>query len=180
MNNNWLKFSLIGLMFSFSSLINIANAGIIYQYVGSWYVDDGPSWTSNPDVYTGQEAAAFLFGGVASDYAISTVSDQIADINFKTWLDGWGDANTYGTSGNPADHDFKVDIDGLGYNSPGNQGNSYSAFVSDHGLHLQNFAFSVTVTPDQIPEPSTFLVFALGLIGIFSKQGYLNRKANFN
>ncbi len=148
-----------------------ANAGLIYTFAGSWFVDDGPSWTTNPDIYTGQEAAALLFGGSASDYAISTVSDQVGDINFKTWLDGWGDSFTYGFSGNPADHDFEVDIDGGGYNSPANVGNSYSAYVMDHSLHLENFAFRISDDNMGIPEPATNLILILsGILLIASRK----------
>lgn len=163
--------SLLLSLFLFLGSFN-ANAGIIYEYAGSWFVDDGPSWTTNPDIYTGQEAAALLFGGSASDYAISTISDQIADINFKTWLDGWGDAFTYGTSGNPADHDFKVDIDGGGYNSQANVGNSYSAYVMDHSLHLENFAFRIVDIDQDIPEPNiiAIMLLACGLLFIRKKS----------
>jgi hypothetical protein len=40
-----------------------ASAAPIYTYVGSWIVGEGPVWYSNPQVYSGQSAAAFLFGG---------------------------------------------------------------------------------------------------------------------
>lgn len=113
-----------------------------YQFVGSWIVSDGPSWNvaGNP-AYTGQEAAALLFGGNPSDYRISTVDNQVANINDSAWMDGWNDDVTYGTSGNPAAHDFKVDLAPPGTNLPGSFGAYYSAYVSDHSLNLENFAF---------------------------------------
>lgn len=52
-----------------------------YVYVGSWHVGDGPDFRDNPPTYTGQEAAVLLFGGVAGDYAISTIDNQVSDIN---------------------------------------------------------------------------------------------------
>jgi hypothetical protein len=64
--------------------------------VGSWEVGQSgaPSWTANPPngplAYTGQEAAALLFGGNASDYRISTISSLIADINDSAWYSVWG------------------------------------------------------------------------------------------
>ena len=39
---------------------------------------------------SGQEAAALLFGGVASDYVISTVDTNSLNINFMAHVDGWG------------------------------------------------------------------------------------------
>src|ERR1700733_3455175 len=65
-----------------------AQAG--YVYVGSWAVDNGPVWYQNVEpVYSGQSAAALLFGGSATDYVISTVDSKVADINFETWTDGY-------------------------------------------------------------------------------------------
>ena len=122
-----------------------SGCGFGYVFAGSWQVDDGPDWGTNPPTYTGQEAAALLFGGSPSDYRISTVSDQVVDINDSAWLDGWGDNTTYGTSGNPAPHDFKVDDAPAGYELPGGNGSSYSAYVDDHGLALTNYAFRCAV-----------------------------------
>ncbi len=45
-----------------------------YEYIGSFTVADGPSWGSNPQVYSAVEAAAFVFGGLASDYDVSIFS----------------------------------------------------------------------------------------------------------
>lgn len=102
-----------------------------YVYVGSWKVSDGPDFWDNPAVLSGRETAALLFGGSPSDYAISTVSDQVADINFRAWLDGWGDPSTYGPGSAGAPQDYKLDTGAPGYNDPFG-GPSYSAFVSDH------------------------------------------------
>ena len=61
-----------------------------YIYIGSWEVDQGPSWTTVPPIYTGQEAAALLFGGSASNYAISTVDSNPANINFESLVQSVG------------------------------------------------------------------------------------------
>jgi len=166
------KIILAGSLSLFATLSNAAT----YEFVGSWFVDDGPWWSEQDvggnyttPVFSGVEAAAFIFGGNASDYAISTVSDQVADINFSAWMDGWGDANTYGNSGIPAAHDLHIDTDGDGlYAIPSGFGNAYSAYVDDHGLHLENFAFKVSA----VPEPSTYALMlgGLGLVGFMAAR----------
>lgn len=149
-----------------------------YTYVNSWIVGDGPVWTSNPTVYSGQSAAAFLFGGNSSDYVISTVSSNVADINFKAFLDGYGDT-TY--LDNPAPMDFSKSSNGGGYNQPP----SFSAFVLDHtcnnryddlsavcsgdGTQYVNYAFKA-VDAAAVPEPTTIALFGLGLLGFAASR----------
>lgn len=156
-----------------------ATASVTYTYVGSWDVSDGPIWFSNPVVYTGQEAAAFIFGGNAADYVISTVSSNVGDINFSTWLDGWGDEFTYGLNGNPAPQNYSLDLTGLGYNGCGGgqaiaqggfrlddcNGSAYSAYVRDHFQQGQfiNYAFTVAAVP--VPAGGLLLITALGGLG---------------
>ena len=155
-----------------------------YTYVGSWDLSDpnGYStdlvWTANPEVYTGQEAAAYLFGGDASDYAISTVSDQVADINYSAWVDGWGDPYTYGPSGTgPAAEDFSLDSTGLGYNGCTIAGtdcyqSAYSALVYDHfpfeGGPVINYAFRISEVP--LPAGGVLLVSGIAGLGALKRR----------
>lgn len=142
---------------------------VSYVYVGSWFVDEGPTWGDNPPVYSGQEAAALLFGGSASDYAISTNGSDVSQINFSAFYDGWADPDTCGYNG-PCSQSMHVDVDGDGYAYPFGEGNAYSAYVSDHGVHLQNFAFRVV--GGAVPEPSAWalMILGFGVVGAAKRQ----------
>ena len=74
------------------AMVAISSQAATYTYVGSWQVDQGDLWSGSSIAYTGQEAAALIFGGSASDYAISTVDNLIANIDHLTWVSTWGGA----------------------------------------------------------------------------------------
>lgn len=137
-----------------------------YTYVGSWVLGQGPAYWTNPQVYSGQEAAALLFGGSASQYVISTAGTDPGLINFSAWLDGWGDPVTYAASGNPAAQNYSLDTGGSGYNSNPGYRTSYSAYIYDHfdgsNPTYTNYAFLVT----GVPEPSTWAMMILGFSGV--------------
>lgn len=152
-------------------------------FVGSWYVGDGPVWTSNPLVLSAREAAALLFGGTAADYAISTIDDQVANINYRAHVDGWGDEQ-YLTG--TVDQDYKLDQGAPGYNDPSGTGTAYSAYVLDHSCDNRygnpgaactsnaigrNFAFRLDAA-GAVPEPATWamLVAGFGVIGFAMRR----------
>jgi hypothetical protein len=166
---------LASLAFMFATVIG-ANAGTVF--VGSWSVYDpaAPLWNdpafgdNGPLAYTAQEAAALLFGGVASDYYISTVSDQVADINHLAWYDvkGWGGAIFA--------EDYSKKFMGAYYGPTMEFGTSFddspaSAFVQDNFVFDLNYAFRVT--PDAVPESgATAVLLAAGLCGL----AYIRRR----
>jgi hypothetical protein len=117
-----------------------------------------PSWETNPRVYSGVEAAAFLFGGNPSDYAISTVQDTI---NHLAWYDAWGDHHGFELA-----ETYSLDLTGLGYNgcSIANiacENSAYSAYVMD-ALNSTNYVYRVS----DVPLPAALPLFASALGGL--------------
>lgn len=166
------KFLLIGLLSASFS----ANAAPVY--VGNFNVFDGPIWTSNPIVYSATEAAALLFGGVASDYYISVNSDTVdsSTITHTAWLDGWGDTTYLFT---PTSETYSLSSSGGNYSpSP-----SFSAYVCDHancreygfseasgyeGSNYTNYVWRVAAVPE--PESYAMMLAGLGLIGFMTRR----------
>src|SRR4051812_29894797 len=76
--------------------LTLACASFVAQatptFVGSYQVNDGPSWLGNPPVYSATEAAALVFGGVAADYFVSILgSGDYTTITHTGWYDGYGE-----------------------------------------------------------------------------------------
>ena len=134
-------------------------------YVGHFVVGEGLDWHQNPEVYSAREAAAYLYGGHYTDYAISTHPTKI---DYKAWVDGWGDTQyLYKT----ADQDFSLGDHYL--DNPG-RGGAYSAFIADHtaiSLKRYNYVWRLHETP-VVPEPATILMLGAGSLGAF----YLRRR----
>ncbi len=149
---------------------NQAHAGLVF--VGSWIVGNGPTWTTNPPVYSGQSAAALLFGGTPGEYTISTVNDDPADANDMAWADSWGETITAVAQG------YSYSACGGTYNC-GSSGSATSAYVHDHscynryddpsapcsgdGTQFVNYAFKSTTS---VPEPASIALLGTAVVGL--------------
>jgi len=158
------------IIFSIALVIASLNAHAAPVFVGSYQVNDGPAWTSNPDVYSATEAAALIFGGTATDYFISIVdSFDYTTITHTGWYDGWGEH-----SGMEFDENYSLDVNSDGYQNPGGTNTSRSAYVTD-GLDdsFVNYVWSSDVVVET-PNPSSIVLLGLGLIGFYLSRKKLN------
>lgn len=145
----------------------IAAAAPVYTYVGQWQVDQGPAWSTGPEAYTGQQAAALLFGGSAGSYAISTLGTSASDIDFMAWVSTYGGAcGGAFPCGTKVAQDSVMSTGGM-YLNLGDQ----SAYVRDWAIGSQymNYAFSVTESAD-VPEPASLALLGMGVAGLMASR----------
>jgi hypothetical protein len=135
-------------------------------FVGQWDLYSHPYWQDNPPpaVLSGQQAAAILFGGAASDYLISTAGANAADIDYMAWYDHYGFAGSQARH----DQDYYSDFNGNGvYDSWFDA----SAMVMDHRYTGEgpypfvNYAFRVQAD-GAVPEPLSIGLMGAGLLGL--------------
>ena len=139
--------------------------GVTYTYVGSFDGLNGPYYGTNPPCYTGQEAAALLFGGNPSDYVTST-NPSTTDpntITFTAWMVTWGISGWAEYA-----QDYKVDVLPVGYDDPSGVGTATSAYVWDNPPPPgSSITYVWRAAQQSIPISNWAIILGVLLIGTF-------------
>ena len=123
----------------------------------------------DPPAFTGQQTAALLFGGAVSEYRISTIDTNPANIDNLAWVSVFGDFLFPDCPGIPCGRKVSesavTSFGGL-YADIGAE----SAFVSDRALGptFTNYAFTCKSV---VPEPANWAMLIAG----FGRSGALLR-----
>jgi hypothetical protein len=165
----------LGLATLLVTILFMQAANAVPIFVGSWDVADtnAPYWDDYPPngplAYTAQEAAALLFGGSPGDYAISTIDDQIANINNMAWYDviGLGGVVFAEDYSNKYLGQFYGPTEGFDF---GNPNNPASAYVRDNLFDGSAINFAFRKDTSAVPEPAVLSLLVPGMLGMVAMR----------
>jgi hypothetical protein len=145
------------------------SAGATYTYVGHFNCNDGSWWDTNPPCYTGQEAAALIFGGNPEDYVTSTSTSETdpSTITFTCWCCGWGTGQV------EEPQDYKVDVPPSGYQFPEGENMAISAYIDDWTVDNDTYVWKVSKS---VPVSKWAIVLGFSLIGLFVAVRFYRRR----
>lgn len=138
-------------------------ASASYTYLGSFLLGDGAYWGTNPLCVSGLDMAVSLYGGTTADYAISTVSSNPLDIDFKAWTDSWG---IHPPVQSPQGYKLGTFYD----EQDGVFGSTTSAFVRDSASAGDTTYTSFIFHTDAVPEPSSVAALGLGALVVLKRR----------
>jgi hypothetical protein len=166
------------------------DAGVQWEYVGSYdLVPSEIEYILPTDVeianganieianFNGIEAATHTFGALTGDqeYAISTLRTDIFDmlgldiseytVNHEAWYDIYGGTINGVNVGVVSKGESYVEPNDF-YNVDG----AFSAYIGDRGVVGANINYVFKSVTTSVPEPSTFAIFALALVGLTARR----------
>ncbi|MGV2871627.1 PEP-CTERM sorting domain-containing protein [Colwellia sp. E150_009] len=145
-------------------------AGVEWEYVGSFDLAAGPHW-DGATPYNGLEAAEFIFGSpIAYQYALSSFLSVDIETNvhgFGVNHMAWYDSYNLTTGVHEASESAVANVSGAStYDADGD----ISAYINDRAWSGENISHVFKSVTTSVPEPSTLAIFAIALVGLASRR----------
>jgi hypothetical protein len=141
------------------------DAGIQWEFVGSFDLANGPSLVDDPVVYNGIDAAIFIFPELLGDQVAISSNDSGA-VNHKAWYDTYL-GFTVGVFGIIEKHE-SISVTLNNANGLYDEAGDISAFVDDRSAAGDNINYVFKAV--SVPEPSSLAIFAIALIALSARR----------